>query len=372
MKLNIAVLPGDGIGPEVTAQAVKVLKAIAMEFNHIFTFQKAYVGASAIDKTGNPLPEETIDICKKADAVLFGSIGDTKYDDDPDAKIRPEQGLLGIRKELGLYTNIRPIIAYEDLLNKSSLKVKQIKDTNILIYRELTGGIYFGKRHLSKDGNTASDTCEYHRFEIERITHLAFKAAQSRKRKLTLVDKANVLETSRLWRRIVKEIAPQYPNVRVNYTYIDNAAMELIISPRQFDVILTENMFGDILSEEASVIVGSIGLLASASIGDKHAMFEPIHGAYTKAANKGIANPIASILSVAMLLDHFGLYEEAALVRAGVDKSLKLHITTPDLNTKYDNITTTKVGDFIEDFIQHPDETNLNFTNIHLGQSTII
>jgi len=372
MKLNIALLPGDGIGPEVTAQAVKVLKAIAMEFNHVFTFQKALVGASAIDKTGIPLPEDTISICEKADAVLFGAIGDTKYDDDPDATIRPEQGLLGIRKALGLYTNIRPVIAYEDLLNKSSLKAKQIKDTNILIYRELTGGIYFGKRHLSADGNTASDVCEYNRFEIERIAHLAFKAAQSRKRKLTLVDKANVLESSRLWRRIIKEIAPQYPNVSVNYMYIDNAAMELIIHPRQFDVILTENMFGDILSEEASVIVGSIGLLASASIGDKHAMFEPIHGAYTKAANKGIANPIASILSAAMLLDHFGLDEEATLVREGVDKSLKLHITTPDLNTKYDNISTTKVGDFIEDFIQNPDETNLNFTNIHLGQSTII
>jgi 3-isopropylmalate dehydrogenase len=372
MKLNIALLPGDGIGPEVTAQAVKVLKAIAMEFNHVFTFQKALVGASAIDKTGNPLPEETISICKNADAVLFGAIGDTKYDNDPDAKIRPEQGLLGIRKELGLYTNIRPIIAYEDLLSKSSLKVKQIKDTNILIYRELTGGIYFGERYLSEDGNTASDICKYHRFEIERITHKAFKAAQSRRNKLTLVDKANVLESSRLWRRIVKEIAPQYPNVKVNYMYIDNAAMELIIKPRQFDVILTENMFGDILSEEASVIVGSIGLLASASTGDKHAMFEPIHGAYTKAANRGIANPIASILSAAMLLDHFGLDEEASLVREGVDKALKLHITTPDLNNKYDNITTTKVGDFIEDFIQNPDETNLNFTNIHLGQSTII
>lgn len=372
MKLNIAVLPGDGIGPEVTAQAVKVLKAVAMEFNHIFTFQPALIGAAAINKTGTALPEETIKICKKADAVLFGAIGNTKYDNDPNAKIRPEQGLMGIRKELGLYTNIRPVIAYEDLLNKSSLKVKQIKDTNIIIYRELTGGIYFGEKKLSKDGNTASDICEYHRFEIERIAHLAFKAAQSRKRKLTLVDKANALESSKLWRRVVQEIAPQYPNVKTNYMYIDNAAMELIIHPRQFDVILTENMFGDILSEEASVIVGSIGLLASASIGDKHAMFEPIHGAYTKAANRGVANPIASILSVAMLLDHFGLYEEASLVRDAVDKSLKLHITTPDLNNKYDNITTTKVGDFIEDFINNPDETNLNFTNIHLGQSTII
>lgn len=372
MKLNIAVLAGDGIGPEVTAQAVKVLKAVAMEFNHVFTFKYALVGASAIEKTGIALPEETITACKKADTVLFGAIGNTKFDEDPDTKIRPEQGLLGIRKALELYTNIRPVIAYDDLSNKSSLKAKQIKNTNILIYRELTGGIYFGDRQLSEDGNIATDVCKYERFEIERVAHLAFEAAQSRRNKLTLVDKANVLETSRLWRRVVKEIAPQYPSVKVNYMYIDNAAMELIIHPRQFDVILTENMFGDILSEEASVIVGSIGLLASASIGDKHTMFEPIHGAYTKAANKGIANPIASILSAAMLLDHFGLDDEAALVREGVNKSLKLHITTPDLNIKYDNISTTKVGDFIEDFIHNPDETNLNFMNIHLGQSTII
>ena len=372
MKLNIAVLPGDGIGPEVTAQAVKVLKAIAMEFNHVFTFNKGLVGAIAIDKTGNPLPQETISICENADAILFGAIGDTKYDMDPTAKIRPEQGLLGIRKILDLYGNIRPVIAYDDLLNKSSLKKKQIKDTNILIYRELTSGIYFGNKELSEDGNSASDTCTYTRFEIERVAHLAFKAAQSRKRKLTLVDKANVLESSRLWRKVVQELAAQYPDVKLDFLYIDNAAMELIINPRQFDVILTENMFGDILSEEASVIVGSIGLLASASISDKHAMFEPIHGAYTKAANKGIANPIASILSAAMLLDHFGLLDEASLIRKAVDKSLKLHITTPDLNTKYDHVTTNKVGDFIEDFINNPEETNLNFTNIHLGQSTII
>ena len=370
MKLNIAVLPGDGVGPEVTAQAVKVLKAIAMVFGHLFTFNKAFVGASAIDKTGDPLPEETISICQNANAILFGVIGSAKYDMDPDAKVRPEQGLLRLRKSLDLYANIRPVIAYEDLLNKSSLKVKQIRDTNILIYRELTGGLYFGEKKLSNDN--ASDICEYSRFEIERIAHLAFKAAQTRKGKLTLVDKANALATSRLWRKVVKELASQYPNVELNFMYIDNAAMELIINPRQFDVILTENMFGDILSEEASVIVGSIGLLASASINDKYAMFEPIHGAYDKFANKGIANPIASILSAAMLLDHFGLDKEAALVRQAVDKSLKLHITTPDLNTKYDNITTTKVGDFIEDFINNPEETNLNFKNIHLGQSTII
>ncbi|WP_242202716.1 3-isopropylmalate dehydrogenase [Aestuariivivens insulae] len=370
MKLDIAVLAGDGIGPEVTAQAVKVLKAIAMEFNHVFNFKTALVGACAIDKTGTPLPEDTISICENADAILFGAIGHTKYNNDTLATVRPEQGLLGLRKTFDLHTNIRPVIAYDDLLHKSSLKVKQIKGTDILIYRELTSGIYFGDKTFSDD--KATDICTYTRAEIERVAHKAFKAAQSRKGKLTLVDKANVLASSRLWRKVVLELATQYPDVALNCIYIDNAAMELIINPKQFDVILTENMFGDILSEEASVIVGSIGLLASASIGDKHVMFEPIHGAYTKAANKGIANPIASILSAAMLLDHFGLVEEAALLRAGVDKSLQLHITTPDLNTKYDHITTNKVGDFIEDFINNPNETNLNFTNIHLGQSTII
>lgn len=372
MKLNIAVLPGDGIGPEVTEEAVKVLKAVAMEFNHIFTFKHGLVGAAAIDKTGNPLPEETLEICENTDALLFGAIGRPEYDNDPEATVRPEQGLLRLRKSLGLYANIRPVIAYDSLLNKSPLKRENIIDTDISIYRELTGGIYFGEKQLSDDGNVASDLCQYSREEIERIAHLAFRAAQTRKRKLTLVDKANVLESSRLWRKVVKELAPQYADVTLDFMFIDNAAMQLVLNPKQFDVILTENMFGDIISDEASVIGGSIGLLASASIGDKHAMFEPIHGAYTKATNKGIANPIASILSAAMLLEHFGLFEEAALIREGVDKSLKLHITTPDLNTKYDNISTSKVGDFIEDFINNPEETNLNFTNIHLGQSTII
>lgn len=372
MKLDIAVLSGDGVGPEVTAEAVKVLKAIAMEFNHLFTFKNALVGAAAIDKTGNPLPEETLNICKNTDALLFGAIGSPKYDNNPDAQVRPEQGLLELRKSLGLYANIRPVIAYDSLLNKSPLKKENIAGTDISIYRELTGGIYFGEKKISNDGNIASDLCEYSREEIERIAHLAFKAAQTRKRKLTLVDKANVLESSRLWRKVVKELAPKYADVSLNFMFIDNAAMQLILNPKQFDVILTENMFGDIISDEASVIGGSIGLLASASIGDKHAMFEPIHGSYTQATNKGIANPIASILSAALLLEHFGLFEEAALVREAVNKSLKLHITTPDLNTKYDNISTSKVGDFIEDFINNPEETNLNFTNIHLGQSTII
>lgn len=372
MKLTIAVLPGDGIGPEVTNQAVKALKAIASEFNHNFKFKNADVGAIAIDKHNDPLPEKTLDLCKSADAILFGSIGHPKYDNDPSAKVRPEQGLLKLRKELGLFANIRPVKAYETLLDKSPLKKHIIQGTDISIYRELTGGIYFGEKKLSEDGNTASDLCEYSREEIERIAHLAFKAAQSRKHKVTLVDKANVLESSRLWRRVVTELAQQYKDVALDFLFVDNAAMQMILNPKQFDVILTENMFGDIISDEASVIGGSIGLLASASVGEKYAMFEPIHGSFPQATGKGIANPIASILSAAMLLEHFGLQNEAELIKLAVEKSLKLDITTPDINTKYDNVTTTKVGDFIEDFINNPKDTNMNFTNIHLGQSTII
>ncbi len=372
MKLNIAVLAGDGIGPEVTEQAIKVLKAIALEFDHSFLFKSAPVGAIAIDEQNDPLPDDTLALCKSSDAILFGAIGHPKYDNDPSAKIRPEQGLLKLRKELGLYTNIRPVKAYDTLLEKSPLKRHIIKGTDISIYRELTGGIYFGEKQISEDGNTASDLCEYSRMEIERIAHLAFKAAQSRSKKVTLVDKANVLETSRLWRKVVTELATEYPDVELDFLFVDNAAMQMILNPKQFDVILTENLFGDVISDEASVIGGSIGLLASASVGDKYSMFEPIHGSYPQATGKGIANPIASILSAAMLLEHFDLFDEAELIKEAVEKSLKLEITTPDLNATYDNITTSKVGDFIADFISNPTDTNINFNNIHLGQSTII
>ena len=372
MKINITVLPGDGIGPEVTAQAVKALKAIAIEFGHAFSFNTGLVGAEAIDVTGNPLPKETLRLCKSSDAILFGAIGDPKYDNDPSAKIRPEQGLLQLRKSLGLFANIRPVRAYENLLEKSPLKRENIQGTDISIYRELTGGIYFGEKKLSEDGSTASDLCEYSRIEIERIAHLAFKAAQTRKKKVTLVDKANVLESSRLWRKVVTEIGEKYPEVNLEFLFVDNAAMQLILNPKQFDVILTENMFGDIISDEASVIGGSIGLLASASVGKKYALFEPIHGSFPQAKNKDIANPIASILSAAMLLDHFNLVDEAELIRAAVEKSMELGITTPDLNSSNVQVTTSNVGDFIEDFILNPEDSNMNFTNIHLGQSTII
>jgi len=372
MKLNITVLPGDGIGPEVTSQAIKVLKAVALEFNHIFKFKYAQVGAVAIDETGNPLPESTLELCMGSDAILFGAIGDPKYDNDPSAKVRPEQGLLQLRKSLGLFANIRPVKAYEYLIEKSPLKSNIIQGTDICIYRELTGGIYFGEKKLSEDGNTASDLCEYSRFEIERISHLAFKAAQTRRKKVTLVDKANVLESSRLWRKVVTEVAKQYPEISLEFLFVDNAAMQLILNPRQFDVILTENMFGDIISDEASVIGGSIGLLASASIGEKYALFEPIHGSFPQATGKNIANPIASILSAAMLLNHFDLENEATLIREAVEKSLELEITTPDLNQSGMSVSTNQVGNFIEDYISHPEDTNINFLNVHLGQSTII
>ncbi|NND61696.1 MAG: 3-isopropylmalate dehydrogenase [Flavobacteriaceae bacterium] len=372
MKLHIAVLSGDGIGPEVTSEAIKVLKAIAVEFDHSFKFTEALVGASAIDKTGNPLPNETLDVCKSSDAVLFGAIGDPKYDNDPSAKVRPEQGLLKLRKELGLFANIRPVKAYDTLLEKSPLKEEIIKGTDISIYRELTGGIYFGEKKLNEEGTVASDLCVYSKAEIERIAHLAFKAAQSRRKKVTLVDKANVLESSRLWRKVVTELATEYPDITLDFLFVDNAAMQLILNPKQFDVILTENMFGDIISDEASVIGGSIGLLASASVGGEIGLFEPIHGSFPEGTGKGIANPIASILSAAMLLEHFGLTKEAASIHKAVEKSLELDISTPDLNRNGNPITTQKLGDFIEDYILNPEDSNMNFTNIHLGQSTII
>lgn len=371
MELKIAVLPGDGIGPEVTQQATKVLNAIADKHKHTFTYTKADIGAIAIDKTGNPLPKETLEVCIASDAILFGAIGTPKYDNNPGAKVRPEQGLLKLRKSLGLYANIRPLHTYKSLLHKSNLKEKVIANTNFVIYRELTGGIYFGEKGTSENQTKAFDKCCYTVEEIDRIAHLAFKAAAARNKKLTLVDKANVLETSRLWRKRITEMAKQYPKVALNFLFVDNAAMQLILNPSQFDVILTENMFGDILSDEASVISGSIGLLASASIGEKTALFEPIHGSYPQAKGKNIANPLASILSAAMLLEHFELVEEAEEIREAVEKSIDLSISTPDLN-EINHFSTTNVGNFISDYITDGDNAFYNKKNIDLGQSTII
>ena len=278
MKKNIAIIAGDGIGPEVTKQAVKVLDAVAHQFGYTFDYKHCLMGAVAIDKTGNPLPEETIEACLASDAILFGAIGHPKYDNDPSATVRPEQGLLKLRKVLQLFANIRPVLTYPSLQHLSPLKSKQLLGVDFVIFRELTGGIYFGDKTLNEDQTSASDVCTYTKDEIARIAHLAFQYAGKRRNKLTLVDKANVLETSRLWRKTVQEIARDYPQVAVDYMFVDNAAMQIIINPRQFDVILTENMFGDILSDEASVLTGSLGLLPSASIGSSLALFEPIHG----------------------------------------------------------------------------------------------
>ncbi|MBT8312176.1 MAG: 3-isopropylmalate dehydrogenase, partial [Flavobacteriaceae bacterium] len=330
------------------------------------------VGAIAIEESGTPLPQETLELCLSSDAVLFGAIGDPKYDNNPDAKVRPEQGLLELRQKLGLFSNIRPVKIFPTLIDKSPLKKKVIKGTDFVIYRELTGGIYFGEKKLSKDGTIASDLCVYSEGEISRISHLAFKAAKSRRKKLTLVDKANVLESSRLWRKVVTRISESYPEVAVNFLFIDNAAMQLILNPSQFDVILTGNMFGDILSDEGGVIGGSIGLLPSASVGEKHALFEPIHGSYPEARGKNIANPIASILSAAMLLDHYGLDEESRAVVISVLKAMKKGIVTQDLDPEQ-HYGTQYVGDFIAENINDNEELLiLNRENIWLGKSTII
>ncbi len=371
MKFKITIIPGDGIGPEVTEQAKKTLEAISEIYNHTFICEEALMGASAIDKTGSPLPDKTIISCKKSDAILLGAIGDPKYDNNPTAKVRPEQGLLKLRKELGLFCNVRPVKAYNTLLANSPLKEINIKGIDIAIYRELTGGIYFGIKELSDDGQIAFDGCSYSVEEIERIGHLAFKAAQSRRKKLTLVDKANVLETSRLWRKTIKNLSKQYPDTEVNTMFVDNAAMQLVLNPKQFDVILTENLFGDILSDEASVIGGSIGLLASASVGENNALFEPVHGSFPQAKGKDIANPLASVLSVVMLLKYLELHREAEVIEKAIQKSLELGITTQDINSGM-SFSTSKVGDFIADYIHNQEDSNINFRNVHMGQSTII
>jgi 3-isopropylmalate dehydrogenase len=371
MEKNIAVIPGDGVGPEVIQQAIKVLDAIAQQYEHTFHYHYSLMGADAIDKTGNPLPDETIATCLHSDAILFGAIGHPKYDNDPSAKVRPEQGLLKLRKTLQLFANIRPVTTYPSLNFLSPLKNKNLQDVDFVIYRELTGGIYFGAKELSEDQNQASDACVYSREEVERIAHLAFRQAQQRKKKLTLIDKANVLETSRLWRRVVKEVALNYPNVTVDFLFVDNAAMQLILNPGQFDVILTENMFGDILSDEASVITGSLGLLPSASIGNGSAMFEPIHGSYPQAAGKDIANPLGAILSAAMMLEYFGMHDEAAHVRDAVQWTLGNGFVSKDIDPVNFYFTST-IGELISDYVSDKIPGGVNKENIELRKSTII
>lgn len=348
MDFKIALLAGDGIGPEIVEQAVKVLEAAGHKYNHSFQFTEALVGASAIDRVGDPFPEETFKLCLGSDAVLFGAIGDPKYDNNPKARVRPEQGLLAMRKKLGLYANIRPVTTFPSLIHKSPLRKDLVDGADFVVIRELTGGIYFGEpRGRSEDQNTAYDTCVYTRGEVERILKLGFDYAAKRGKRLTVVDKANVLASSRLWREIAQEMTPSHPEIEVDYMFVDNAAMQIIQWPRKFDVMVTENMFGDILSDEASVITGSLGLLPSASVGIHTSVFEPIHGSYPQAAGKDIANPLATVLSAAMMLElALDLNEEAGAVREVVNRSMNEGIVTEDIS-EGKSYRTSEVGDWL-------------------------
>lgn len=332
MKLKIAVLPGDGIGPEIMTQGVAVLDAIAQKFGHEFEYEEAIVGAHAIDEVGDPYPEATHDVCMRADAVLFAAVGDLKYDNDPTSKIRPEQGLLAMRKKLGLYANVRPVATFDCLLHKSPLKDELLRGADFVVIRELTGGMYFGEKY--QDNDKAYDTDIYTRPEIERILKVAFEMAMTRKKHLTVVDKANVLASSRLWRQIAKEMETQYPEVTTDYMFIDNASMRVLTEPTFFDVIVTENTFGDILTDETSCITGSMGLQPSSSLGEHTPLFEPVHGSWPQAAGQNLANPLAQILSAAMLLEHFGLDKEGALIREAVNASLDANVRTPEIQVE--------------------------------------
>ncbi len=372
MKKKITVLPGDGIGPEVVAQGLKVIHAINQSFDHEFELTEADFGAVAIDKTGNPLPEESLNQCLTSDAIFLGAIGDPKYDHDPTLPVRPEQGLLKLRKALELFSNIRPITTYDLLNDVSPLKNDLLREVDFVIYRELTGGIYFGEKQLSEDKSLASDLCEYSEKEISRIAYQAFEAASNRRNKLTLIDKANVLETSRLWRRVVQDISSEYPNVEVDYLFVDNAAMQVMLNPGQFDVILTENMFGDIISDLASVITGSLGMLPSASVGIKSALFEPIHGSFPQAKGLDIANPMAAILSVAMMYEHFGLFEESELIKRGIRWALNNDIVTKDLSGRKEASACSKVGDVVAWFIEEKGDLQIKREQSEVSLNCII
>ncbi len=346
MELNIAVLPGDGIGPEISKVGVEVLKAVAKKFNHSLNFEYALVGAAAIDAVGDPFPEATFELCERCDAVLFSAIGDPRFDNDPTAKVRPEQGLLAMRKKLGLFANIRPISLFPALIDRSPLRREVINNADFVVIRELTGGMYFGEKY--QDNDRAYDTNAYTRVEIERIVRLAMDYARRRRKHVTVVDKANVLASSRLWRKVAQELESEYPDVEVDYMYVDNAAMKIITQPSFFDVMVTENTFGDILTDEASVISGSMGLLPSASTGESTPVFEPIHGSWPQAAGKNIANPLAQVLSVAMLLEHFGLSEEAADVRRVVDESINEGIRTEEIaESGARSYSTSEIGEWL-------------------------
>ena len=351
MNLKIAILEGDGIGPEIMKQGVAVLDAIATRFGHQFDYERAICGAHAIDAVGDPYPEATHETCMRADAVLFAAVGDLKYDNDPTAKVRPETGLLAMRKKLGLFANVRPVATFDCLLHKSPLKDELLRGADFVVIRELTGGMYFGEKY--QDNDKAYDTDIYTRPEIERILKVAFEMAMTRNRHLTVVDKANVLASSRLWRQIAKEMESQYPEVRTDYMFIDNASMRVLTEPTFFDVIVTENTFGDILTDETSCITGSMGLQPSSSLGEHTPLFEPVHGSWPQAAGKNLANPLAQLLSAAMLLEHFGLNEEGALIRKAVNASLNANVRTPEIQVEGGaHYGTREVGEWIVRYIR--------------------
>ena len=351
MNLKIAVLAGDGIGPEIMEQGVAVMSTVAEKFGHQVSYREALCGAHAIDEVGDPFPEETFQACKEADAVLFASVGDPKFDNDPTAKVRPEQGLLAMRKKLGLFANIRPVETFECLIHKSPLKDEIVRGADFICIRELTGGMYFGEKKEGTD--EAYDTCAYTRPEVERILRVAYQYARQRRHHLTVVDKANVLASSRLWRKVAQEMMVEYPDVETDFMYVDNAAMRMIQDPRFFDVMVTENTFGDILTDEGSVITGSMGLLPSASTGESTPVFEPIHGSWPQGKGLNIANPLAQILSVAMLYEYFNLKEEGALIREAVNASLAANVRTPEIQVEgAPQYGTREVGAWIVDYIR--------------------
>jgi len=352
---RVAVLPGDGVGPEVTAEATKVLQAVESLIGPTFRFQTGLIGGCALDATASPLPAETISICNNSQAVLLGAVGGPKWD-SVRPEVRPEQGLLEIRKRLGLYLNLRPVRVLEALVGISALKPDRVRGTDMVIVRELTGGIYFGNPRgiFAKDGERVGINTEvYREHEIERVAHRAFQLAKVRRRKVTSVDKANVLESSRLWREVVSRVAQSYPDVELENLYVDNCAMRLIDRPTSFDVLLTTNMFGDILSDEAAMLTGSIGLLPSASLGEHHALYEPIHGSAPDIAGRNRANPVAAIASAAMMLRHsFHMETEAQAIETAIEKVLKRGHRTPDLPGKSRAVTTSRMGDLIAEATQ--------------------
>lgn len=349
MQARIAVLPGDGIGAEVTSEAQKVLHTVASRWGHAFTFEQALVGGAAIDAQGTALPEETLALCKASDAVLFGAVGGPKWD-DPRAPVRPEQGLLGLRKGLGLFANLRPVKLNPVLINASTIKANVLDGTDLVVVRELTGGIYFGERGRSADGSRAYDTMVYSVLEIERVLRAAFRLAAQRRKKLTSVDKANVLETSRLWRETAQRVAQEFPEIEFENLLVDACAMHLIRRPSAFDVIVTENMFGDILTDEASMLTGSMGMLPSASLAEgKLGLYEPIHGSAPDIAGRGLANPLAAILSAALLLRYsLDLEIEALAIETAVDRVLAGGYRTPDIAEQGCHVLrTSEMGDLI-------------------------